>query len=183
MYVFVLLSIFRVLRGFARSPLKATRAPTGHSYELKSDDIVKFGFDIIGEDKLTIIRRKVAAPVVCVFSDQDALVAVRADQHQQQHHQLSQHPSTSSLSSLSSSNLYNGAWSGAGGRPRQDNSRALSFSFAQGSGGNHGRRPPMQPVGLGGMGGRGANVRLPGKSGLTFDHILKSTARPAAEEP
>jgi len=31
----------------------------------------------------------------------------------------------------------------------------------------------MQPQGLGGMGGMGSgNVRPPGKSGLTFDHIL-----------
>lgn len=30
----------------------------------------------------------------------------------------------------------------------------------------------MQPQGLVGMGGMGGNVRQPGKSGLTFDHIL-----------
>jgi hypothetical protein len=35
------------------------------------------------------------------------------------------------------------------------------------------RRPPMQPQGLGGMGSMGSrSVRPPGKSGLTFDHIL-----------
>ena len=30
----------------------------------------------------------------------------------------------------------------------------------------------MQPQGLGGMGGMGGSMRPPGKSGLTFDHIL-----------
>lgn len=30
----------------------------------------------------------------------------------------------------------------------------------------------MQPHGLGGMGGMGTSMQPPGKSGLTFDHIL-----------
>ena len=34
------------------------------------------------------------------------------------------------------------------------------------------RRPAMQPQGLVGMGGMGGSMRPPGKSGLTFDHIL-----------
>ncbi|KIM79867.1 hypothetical protein PILCRDRAFT_823052 [Piloderma croceum F 1598] len=139
-------------------------------YELKSDDIVEFGIDIVGEDNKTIIHHKVAARVVCVFSEQDAHVAARAEQHQhqlqqqqqQQHSQHQQNPATSPAS---------GAASGLGGRPPQPNGSA-AFSFVPGS--NTGaRRPPMQPQGLGGMGGMGAgSVRAPGKSGLTFDHIL-----------
>ena len=63
-------------------------------YELKLDNIVELGIDIVGEGNKTIIHHKVAARVVCMFSDQDALVAARAEQHQhqihqQQHHQLS----------------------------------------------------------------------------------------------
>ncbi|KZP07502.1 hypothetical protein FIBSPDRAFT_902029 [Athelia psychrophila] len=38
-------------------------------YELKSDDIVEFGIDIVGEDNKTVIHHKVAASVVCVFSN------------------------------------------------------------------------------------------------------------------
>ncbi|KAM6493707.1 hypothetical protein JOM56_010068, partial [Amanita muscaria] len=40
-------------------------------FELKSDDIVEFGIDIIGEDNKTINHHKVAARVVCVFNEQD----------------------------------------------------------------------------------------------------------------
>ncbi|KAF5324127.1 hypothetical protein D9619_011079 [Psilocybe cf. subviscida] len=50
-------------------------------FELKSDDIVEFGIDIVGEDNKTIIHHKVAARVVCVFTEQDAAVAARAEQH------------------------------------------------------------------------------------------------------
>ncbi|PPQ84096.1 hypothetical protein CVT25_002177 [Psilocybe cyanescens] len=60
-------------------------------FELKSDDIVEFGIDIVGEDNKTIIHHKVAARVVCVFTEQDAQVAARAEQHQQQQQQQQQH--------------------------------------------------------------------------------------------
>jgi hypothetical protein len=63
-------------------------------YELKSDDIVEFGIDIVGEDNKTIIHHKVAARVVCVFSEQDAHVAARAEQHQ---HQLQQQSSSGNI--------------------------------------------------------------------------------------
>ena len=124
----------------------------------------------MGEDNKTIIHHKVAARVVCVFSEQDAHVAARAEQHQhqlqqqqqQQHSQHQQNPATSPAS---------GAASGLGGRPPQPNGVG-AFSFVPGS--NTGaRRPPVQPQGLGGMGGMGGGIgRPPGKSGLTFDHIL-----------
>ncbi|KAJ8083970.1 hypothetical protein AAF712_000866 [Marasmius tenuissimus] len=46
-------------------------------YELKSDDIVELGIDILGEDKNTIIHSKVAARVLCVLNEQDARMAAR----------------------------------------------------------------------------------------------------------
>jgi hypothetical protein len=68
-------------------------------FELKSDDIVEFGIDIVGEDNKTIIHHKVTARVVCVFTEQDAAVAARAEQHalalhlqQQQHQNPHAHP-------------------------------------------------------------------------------------------
>jgi hypothetical protein len=50
--------------------------------------------NIVGEDNKNIIYYNVTAHIVCVFSDQDTLVTVWAEQHQhqihqQQHHQLS----------------------------------------------------------------------------------------------
>jgi pSer/pThr/pTyr-binding forkhead associated (FHA) protein len=68
-YVGILSSIWYVLRGFGRSSLKTSRVPTGafingerlspegllsEPYELKSDDIVEFAIDIVGEDNKTI---------------------------------------------------------------------------------------------------------------------------------
>ena len=43
----------------------------------------EFGIDIVGEDNKAIIHHKVAVRVVCVFNEQDAQVAARAEQHQQ----------------------------------------------------------------------------------------------------
>ncbi|PPQ93701.1 hypothetical protein CVT25_001742 [Psilocybe cyanescens] len=53
-------------------------------FELKTDNVIKFGIDIVGEENKTIIHPKVAACVMCVFTEQDAQVAARAEQHQQQ---------------------------------------------------------------------------------------------------
>ncbi|KAF8525040.1 hypothetical protein BU17DRAFT_41980 [Hysterangium stoloniferum] len=44
-------------------------------FELKTDDIVEFGIDIVGEDNKTIVHHKVAARVTCVLSPDDALAA------------------------------------------------------------------------------------------------------------
>ncbi|CAA7269606.1 unnamed protein product [Cyclocybe aegerita] len=129
-------------------------------FELKSDDIVEFGIDIIGEDNKTIIHHKVTARIVCVFSEQDAQVAARAEQHQQQQHlqqqqYLQQQASTSGLggpSSLGPSvNGVNGSM-GAQGFP---------FASAQ-------WRAQLAQQGLGGMGG----MRPPGKTGLSFEVVL-----------
>ncbi|KAF5378090.1 hypothetical protein D9615_007607 [Tricholomella constricta] len=124
-------------------------------FELKSDDIVEFGIDIVGEDNKTIIHHKVAARVVCVFTEQDAQVAARAEQHQQH---LQQYQAAGQGSSMHAQpGPSNGNPNGAG-----------SFNFAPGQQ----RRPQMQQQGLAGMGGMGGSMRPPGKGGLTFDHIL-----------
>ncbi|KIM89630.1 hypothetical protein PILCRDRAFT_60396, partial [Piloderma croceum F 1598] len=114
-------------------------------YKLKSDSIIlKSSIDIVGKDNKTIIRHKVAAHVICIFSNQDAHIAASAEQHQQQlqqhHHQ--QHAQHLSVNQSSSPSLPS-----AGVHPNQ-----TAFSFMQGSN-NTGRRPPMQVQGLGGMGG------------------------------
>ncbi|KAJ7119431.1 hypothetical protein C8R44DRAFT_788052 [Mycena epipterygia] len=115
-------------------------------FELKSDDIVEFGIDIVGEDNKTIIHHKVAARVSCVFTEQQVAMAARAEQQQGQY---SQSPMLSQPSPAGSS----------------------SFNFAPG--GTQGQRRPQMPhQGLNGMGGMGGSMRPPGKSGLTFDHIL-----------
>uniref|UniRef100_A0A0W0G2F6 FHA domain-containing protein n=1 Tax=Moniliophthora roreri TaxID=221103 RepID=A0A0W0G2F6_MONRR len=50
-------------------------------YELKSDDIIEMGIDIIGEDNSTIIHHKVTARVLCILSDHDLQMAARAGEH------------------------------------------------------------------------------------------------------
>ncbi|KIM77544.1 hypothetical protein PILCRDRAFT_11971 [Piloderma croceum F 1598] len=128
-----------------------------------SDDTVKFGINIVGEDNTTIVHHKVSA---CIH------------QHQQQHQHSHQHLHLAYAGqSLSSPSSFTGR------HAPQTKGAAASFSFAQGGMGGAnagGWRPLMLLHGLGGMGGMGsANVRLPWKSGLTFDHVL---SRGAAEE-
>ncbi|GJJ07767.1 hypothetical protein Clacol_001972 [Clathrus columnatus] len=43
-------------------------------FELKTDDIVEFGIDIVGEDNKTIVHHKVAARVGCILTPEDAPV-------------------------------------------------------------------------------------------------------------
>ncbi|TBU52602.1 hypothetical protein BD310DRAFT_981744 [Dichomitus squalens] len=124
-------------------------------YELKTDDIVEFGIDIVGEDNKTIVHHKVAARVVCVFTELDAQAAQRAEAQAQQQ----------------------GAQGYINAMPNQPGAGNSAFNFVgNGQGSSNGapgpqRRPTLQQ-GLQGMGGMGGNVRVPGKSGLTFDHIL-----------
>ncbi|KAG1808906.1 uncharacterized protein BJ212DRAFT_1381390 [Suillus subaureus] len=113
-------------------------------FELKNDDIVEFGIDIIGEDNKTTIHHKVAARVMCVFTDEDAHLAARVEAI----------PSSVSLPS-SIPSVLPPATSSSGSNN--------NFSFAHPQ-----RRPALQSQ-LGGMGG---SMRPPGKNGLTFDHIL-----------
>ncbi|KAG1791173.1 SMAD/FHA domain-containing protein, partial [Suillus plorans] len=48
-------------------------------FELKNDDIVEFGIDISGEDNKTTIHHKVAARIMCVFTDEDVHLAARIE--------------------------------------------------------------------------------------------------------
>jgi hypothetical protein len=109
----------------------------------------EFGIDIVGEDNKTIIHHKVAARVVCVFSEQDVQAAARAEQHQ-----------SSGLVAIPSQAGSSGA------------SNSFNFAGTQSVPSSSQRRPTLQQQGLAGMGGMGGSMRPPGKSGLTFDHIL-----------
>ncbi|KAF5349358.1 hypothetical protein D9758_011785 [Tetrapyrgos nigripes] len=132
-------------------------------FELKSDDIVEFGIDIVGEDNKTIVHHKVAARVVCIFSEQDAQMAARAEQHQMQ--QMQQYsPGSSSMNASNSGTLMNQPGPSSAGP-----GSASSFNF---SGQQPPRRPQLAQQGIAGMGGMGGSMRPPGKSGLTFDHII-----------
>ncbi|KAH9921771.1 uncharacterized protein B0H18DRAFT_879916, partial [Fomitopsis serialis] len=119
-------------------------------FKLKSEDIVEFGIDIVGEDNKTIIHQKVAARVLCALNDLDAQAAARAEAQQNP-------PSYGTVAGK--------APAGSG----------FNFSSQHQPSANgvpgHQCRPSM-PQGLVDMGGMGGNVRPPGKSGLTFDHIL-----------
>ncbi|KAH6908948.1 SMAD/FHA domain-containing protein [Coprinopsis sp. MPI-PUGE-AT-0042] len=49
-------------------------------FELKSDDILEIGVDVVDRaDSDTILHHKVAARVVCIFTEQDARVAAQAE--------------------------------------------------------------------------------------------------------
>ncbi|KAH9918687.1 uncharacterized protein B0H18DRAFT_1086818 [Fomitopsis serialis] len=119
-------------------------------FELKSEDIVEFGIDIVGEDNKTIIHHKVAARVLCVFNDQDAQAAARAEAQQNP-------PSYGTV---------------AGQAPAGSGFNFAGQQQPSANGVPGQQRRPSMPQGLVGMGGMGGNVRPPGKSGLTFDHIL-----------
>ncbi|KAJ8497194.1 hypothetical protein ONZ45_g12159 [Pleurotus djamor] len=133
-------------------------------WDLKSDDIVEFGIDIVGDDN-KILHYKVAARVFCIFNEQDLQIALRSEQHQQQqHHQQSlqqqqqqqQHGAPSSLQAGPSSNAMNSSFN-FGANPANAPPRRSSSGMQQG---------------INGMGGMGGGMRPPGKSGLTFEHIL-----------
>ncbi|KAF7326400.1 Glycosyltransferase family 69 protein [Mycena venus] len=129
---------------FVNSERLSAEGVESEPFELHTDDIVEFGIDIVGEDNKTIIHHKVAARVSCIFNEQQA----RADQQQNQ-----------------------GQYSQSSMLPQAGPQGASSFNFAPG-GPQGQRRPQMPHQGLNGMGGMGASMRAPGKSGLTFDHIL-----------
>lgn len=109
----------------------------------------EFGIDIVGEDNKTIVHHKVAARVVCVLTEQEAQLAARVESHQNP-------PSLSTLPSQPGSS---------------NGTTAFNFTGTQTAAGPA-RRPALQQQALGGMGGMGANMRVPGKSGISFDHIL-----------
>src|SRR5882762_8630377 len=108
-------------------------------YKLKSDNtlyvsgslcqlitiltVQEFGINIVGEDNKMIIHHKVAAQVVCVFSEQDPFVAAHAEQHQQQHQHQHQHGQYSAKNLSAKPSL--SSPSDAAGRLSQTNSSPL----------------------------------------------------------
>ncbi|ORY21745.1 hypothetical protein BCR39DRAFT_552966 [Naematelia encephala] len=46
-------------------------------FQLKSEDLVEFGIDIVSDDNRTIVHHKVAAKVYCVFNAEDASLSAR----------------------------------------------------------------------------------------------------------
>ncbi|KAJ7694814.1 hypothetical protein B0H17DRAFT_1198971 [Mycena rosella] len=114
-------------------------------YELKSDDILEFGVDIVSEDNKTVLHRKVVARVNCVFPPKSASAL--------HHHQLQQQQQHQSLPA--------------------DQFATLSQTGATFNGLAAQRRPqmPMIHQGLAGLGGMGGGQRAPGR-GLTLDHIF-----------
>jgi len=140
----------------------------------------EFGIDIVGEDNKTIIHHKVAARVVCVFSEQDAQVAARAEAHQQQQQQQVLHQQQQYMQQAHAA----AAAAAAGGQGSMAHAGpsgiGTTSGVTQGQPGSAGvaaspyppfsvqRRAQLAQQGLGGMGG----MRPPGKTGLSFDVIL-----------
>ncbi|EED83837.1 predicted protein [Postia placenta Mad-698-R] len=118
-------------------------------FKLKSDDIEFGGIDIVVKDKKTIIHYKVAARVVCVFTEQEAQAAACAE--------AQAGPATY------------GVGMGGGAPPAVG---AFSFTPGQPPNAPRQQRYPSLQQGRIGLGDRGGNMRAHGKSGLTFDHIL-----------
>lgn len=84
-----------------------------------------------------------------MLTEQEAQLAARVESHQNP-------PSLSTLPSQPGSS---------------NGTTAFNFTGTQTAAGPA-RRPALQQQALGGMGGMGANMRVPGKSGISFDHIL-----------
>ncbi|ETW78273.1 hypothetical protein HETIRDRAFT_23759, partial [Heterobasidion irregulare TC 32-1] len=137
---------------FINSERLSAEGAESDPFELKTDDIVEFGIDIVGEDNKTIIHHKVAARVVCVITEQDAQAAARAEQHQPG-------PSMVSLSARTPA-------------AATSSNAAFNFAAAQGAPGQPQRRGVMQQQGLSALDGMGGNMRAPGKGSLSFDYIL-----------
>ncbi|VDB85065.1 unnamed protein product [Peniophora sp. CBMAI 1063] len=133
---------------FINSERLSPESAESEPFELKTDDIVEFGIDIVGEDNKTVVHHKVAARVVCVFTPEDAAAAARAEQHQ---------ATTPAFH---------------GGHPHQQHQQHQQPAAGANNPNAFFRRPgaAQQVAGIGGMGGGPA--RAPGKNALTFDHIL-----------
>ncbi|KAB5592829.1 cell cycle arrest in response to pheromone-like protein [Ceratobasidium theobromae] len=116
-------------------------------YELKSEDIVEFGIDIVGEDNKTIIHHKVATRVYVVLTPEDAQAAAR------EHHAHLQHQQQALFAQQHQHQQHAAQQAQAIARRQQG---PLSGNNSQ----------------LGGLGGLGQGQTRPGSKGLSFDHIL-----------
>ncbi|CEL62663.1 putative protein C3H7,13 OS=Schizosaccharomyces pombe (strain 972 / ATCC 24843) GN=SPBC3H7.13 PE=1 SV=1 [Rhizoctonia solani AG-1 IB] len=116
--------------------------------ELKSEDIVEFGIDIVGEDNKTIIHHKVATRVFVVLTPEDAQAAAR------EHHAHLQHQQQALFAQQQHQHQQHAAQQAQAIARRQQG--PLSGNNPQ----------------LGGLGGLGQGQARPGSKGLSFDHIL-----------
>ncbi|KAG9093329.1 hypothetical protein FS749_014569 [Ceratobasidium sp. UAMH 11750] len=116
--------------------------------ELKSEDIVEFGIDIVGEDNKTIIHHKVATRVFVVLTPEDAQAAAR------EHHAHLQHQQQAMFAQHQHQHQQQQAQQAQAIARRQQG--PLSGNNSQ----------------LGGLGGLGQSQARPGSKGLSFDHIL-----------
>ncbi|KAG8750023.1 hypothetical protein FRC11_010835 [Ceratobasidium sp. 423] len=116
--------------------------------ELKSEDIVEFGIDIVGEDNKTIIHHKVATRVFVVLTPEDAQAAAR------EHHAHLQHQQQALFAQQQHQHQQHAAQQAQAIARRQQG--PLSGNNSQ----------------LGGLGGLGQSQARPGSKGLSFDHIL-----------
>ncbi|GAB1520666.1 hypothetical protein RhiTH_003751 [Rhizoctonia solani] len=116
--------------------------------ELKSEDIVEFGIDIVGEDNKTIIHHKVATRVFVVLTPEDAQAAAR------EHHAHLQHQQQALFAQQQHQHQQHAAQQAQAIARRQQG--PLSGNNTQ----------------LGGLGGLGQGQARPGSKGLSFDHIL-----------
>ncbi|EJT99188.1 hypothetical protein DACRYDRAFT_23804 [Dacryopinax primogenitus] len=138
---------------FINSERLSPEGAESEPFELKSEDIVEFGIDIVGEDNRTIVHHKVAAKAYCILSPEDMAASQREMQYLRNPSNRLPHP------------VINGAPPGPqvnGGMP----------NGVPGPGPSQQGGPQVQQQQQGQtLGGMGA-ARAPGKSGLTFDHLL-----------
>ncbi|KAJ7171051.1 hypothetical protein C8R46DRAFT_1349166 [Mycena filopes] len=127
-------------------------------YELKSDDILEFGVDIVSEDNKTVLHRKVVARVACVFPVGPSPFS------QQNKPSLYGAPPLpgDQFATVSSSGVFSSSSSPPNARRPQQQQQQHHQSQQ-----HHGQVPLIHA--LGGMGGAGP--RAPGR-GLTLDHIF-----------
>ncbi|KAJ7183022.1 hypothetical protein C8R43DRAFT_1145640 [Mycena crocata] len=141
--------------------------------ELRSDDILEFGIDIVGETG-AVVHRKVAARVTCAFGAADARRAVRAEERVYPPASSSSPPGSSpngsGTSTPSASNHPNAP------SPPHPNAQGNANGGGGGVGGNantgagNANPRPQHATGLAGMGGMGAERIRPRSA--NFDSIL-----------
>ncbi|KAJ7057334.1 hypothetical protein C8F01DRAFT_1372035 [Mycena amicta] len=136
-------------------------------WEVRSDDILEFGIDIIGEQG-EVVHRKVAARATCAFSEAEAQRAVRVEQRvYPPASNPNPSPSSSSPSPSSSSSGHGVTFASpppALRRPQNQNQNQQQQQQLNQS------QQQQQQAGLAGMGGMGSE-RIRPKSG-DFDSIL-----------
>ncbi|ODO08541.1 hypothetical protein L198_00271 [Cryptococcus wingfieldii CBS 7118] len=88
--------------------------------EVKSEDQIEFGIDIVSDDNRTIVHHRVAAKAYCVFNDEDASKSAREFANYQTHDprvrrlpEMHHHPSSNPLSHMGPTSMSGGGKPGA----------------------------------------------------------------------